>query len=235
MIYAMSETYNSLVDKASKFLPLKNLIDDLWIASRSELEFEARFKKQISEFTQYTIADVELLSDEITVNRENFNLFWETLEDLRGELESIKPEMKHGRILTQKNGRTHSFEYEYYYSFLIHLNAPGYVFRIFEKGRENEDSFSFQLREMENGTELKVVDLYPDHSNYYLGKGISIAIILETKNIFNRNIISSSNLYPSHSGEWNSEQAIEKVWNRLLVAGVAKYYKEFDYYAIEFD
>jgi hypothetical protein len=86
---------------------------------------------------------------------------------------------------------------------------------------------------MENGIDLKVVDLYPDLSKYYLGKGISIAIILEARNIFKKRIISSSNLSTSNYCEWNTPEAIEKVWKKLVKTGEAKYKQELDCYIVE--
>ncbi|MBF6643906.1 hypothetical protein [Chryseobacterium indologenes] len=76
---------------------------------------------------------------------------------------------------------------------------------------------------MDNGTDLKVVALYPDQKNYYLGRGISVSIILKAKDIFGKRIISSSCLKPTYLGESISDLAVKKVWNRLVDIGKAKY------------
>jgi hypothetical protein len=233
MTTKIPEKYNTLMTKASGFSPLKKLVERMWVQAQSELEFQAILKKKTNDFSQYSIADIDLLKDEIFVSRENFRNFWDTLNDLIKEQLSYKPELKYGQLLSQKNGLTYNFVYEYHCIFEIKLNSPAYIFKIFEKGREDESCFSFQLREMENGRDLKVVDLYPDLSKYYLGKGISIAIILEARNIFKKAIISSSNLSTSHYCEWNTPEAIEKVWKKLVITGEAKYNRELDCYIVE--
>lgn len=88
------------------------------------------------------------------------------------------------------------------------------------------------LREMENGIDLKVIALFADNT-YYLGKGISISIILKAKEIFGKRIISSSNLPPITVGESISELAISKVWKPLVERRKAKYCEsEHHYYLI---
>jgi hypothetical protein len=69
------EKYNALMTKASSFLPLKKLIEGIWIQAQSELEFQAILKKKTNEFNQYSIADIDVLKDEILVSRENFKNF----------------------------------------------------------------------------------------------------------------------------------------------------------------
>ena len=106
-----------------------------------------------------------------------------------------------------------------------------YIFDIWSKENRDKRKFSFRLKKMKNGKELKVVDLYPG-TKENLGKGISIAIINESKKIFKKRIISSSNddEYRCHSGESNSSDAIDKVWERMLKDGMVKYNKKKDYY-----
>ncbi len=132
-----------------------------------------------------------------------------------------------------KNGNIYNLVAEYSYEYDDDSEAYRYIFKIFEKGRENEDSFDFMLREMENGTDLKVVALFADNNNYYLGKGISISIILKAKELFGKKIISSSNSKQVTSGESISELAISKVWKPLVESGKAKYCEtEHHYYLL---
>ena len=228
MVDKPTEIYSTLMVKASGFLPLKEIVQKIWIQANSELEFQFALKKKMNEFKQYSTSNIDLLNDEIRVDIANFVTFSNVVKDITKELIQFESEVKWGQITSEKNGIKYNFVYEYYRSFFE--NSPVYVFKIFEKGREGEDYFSYQLREMENGSDLKVIDLYPDISRYYLGKGISIAIILESKNIFKKRIISSSNSPNARSSEWNSEEAIEKVWSKLVTMRLAEYNEELDYY-----
>lgn len=137
-----------------------------------------------------------------------------------------------GELKSQKNGVEFTFIFEYFYEYKDYLEGMGYIFRIWNETISSNDYFSFQLREMENGTDLKVVDLYPDREKNYIGKGISISIILKSKEIFNKRIISSSNKRKSHPGEFNTREAIEKVWDRMVLLGLAKYDSDNDYYFV---
>lgn len=131
-----------------------------------------------------------------------------------------------------KNDVVYNFIADYSYDYDEDSEAYRYIFKIYEKGREEEDSFDFMLREMENGIDLKVIALFADNT-YYLGKGISISIILKAKEIFGKRIISSSNLRPVTIGESISELAISKVWKPLVECGKAKYCEsEHHYYII---
>lgn len=123
------------------------------------------------------------------------------------------------------------FIFEYYLNHHPHLKSDVYFFDIWRDGDdlENLHKFSFLLRVMENGRDLKVVDLF---AGDYKGKGISIPIILKSKQLFNKRIISSSNRIKSYSGEANWGEAIEKVWKPLVSQGLAKYDTEKDYYFV---
>jgi hypothetical protein len=86
------------------------------------------------------------------------------------------------------------------------------------------------LREMENGKDLKVIALYAHNNGYYIGKGISVSIILKPKEIFRKRIISSINLKPAILGERICKDAITKVWQRLVDGGEALYCEENDHF-----
>lgn len=105
-----------------------------------------------------------------------------------------------------------------------------YILKVYEKGKEEDDFFSVILREMENGSELKVVDLYPDRNKYYLGKRISINIILFLKEYFKKRIISSSNNKHSEYCEFNSDIAIKYVWEKLRSFNKVEYCRTRDVY-----
>lgn len=97
------------------------------------------------------------------------------------------------------------------------------IFEIWEEGKEDGDKFSFILREMENGNDLKVVDLFPDRDGNYAGKGISRAMILHCKKLFEKRIISEE-------GNKNSKEARTKVWERMKSNGEVAYCESEDIY-----
>lgn len=130
-------------------------------------------------------------------------------------LNSKDPMKGSGTLKTRKLSQEFTFTYQYTLKYIRAYGGNTYEFQIWEPGHEAQDRFSFQLRIMENGNDLKVVDLFGDNSNYYLGKGISIAIILEAMHIFNKRIISE------HDGGWPA--AREKVWERMRLQGLADY------------
>lgn len=130
-----------------------------------------------------------------------------------------------GILLTRKG----EFIFEYHLNYHPYLKADVYFFNIWREGDELEDiyKFSFLLRVMENGKDLKVVDLFAGNYN---GEGISIAIILKSKELFQKRIISSSNKQPSSSGEENWDEAIQKVWEPMVRQGTVAYDANKDYY-----
>lgn len=87
-------------------------------------------------------------------------------------------------LYTSKNKKNYNFLYSFQQEYLEDHEGNVLIFEIWEEGKEELDKFSFMLREMENGTDLKVVDLFSDSKKYYLGKGISRAMILHCKNLF---------------------------------------------------
>ncbi|OCA77555.1 hypothetical protein BBI01_03655 [Chryseobacterium artocarpi] len=136
------------------------------------------------------------------------------------------------KFISNKNNTRYELTAKYTYEFNVIYNAFIYAFEIYEESKENEDSFSLILRVMENQTDLKVVDLHPDRNKYYLGKGISISLILKCREVFGKRIISSNNLKKSEYCEWNSPEAIEKVWNPLVLLGLAIYLENDDQYIV---
>ena len=136
-------------------------------------------------------------------------------------------------FISTKNNVTYQFTSRCTYMFNETYNGFTYVFEVYEESKESDDSFSLILLKMENETDLKVVDLYPDSSKYYLGKGISISLLLKCREIFGKRIISSSNLKKSDNYcEWNTPEAIDKVWNPLVKSGKAIYDQDEDLYVV---
>jgi hypothetical protein len=139
-------------------------------------------------------------------------------------------EVQTGILISAKKGINYTYLYEYYKMYVKAYYGEAYIFNIWERGKEHDGKFSFRLKIMDNGQDLKVVDLYPDADKYYLGKGISISIIKEVKSIFNKRIISSSNKYPTFRSESRRDDASKKVWERLVLLKEAFYDKENDYF-----
>jgi hypothetical protein len=134
-------------------------------------------------------------------------------------------------LIVTKNDLSTEFVFEFFQSYHKELKAYIYSFDIWKEGDEIETShrFNFMLRIMENDKDLKVVDLF---ANRYKGCGISKAIILKSKDLFNKRIISCSNKFPTYIGEQNWEEAILKVWRPMVNKGLANYNTEGDYYYV---
>jgi hypothetical protein len=126
-------------------------------------------------------------------------------------------------LYTSKNEKNYTFLYSFQKEYLKDHDGNVLIFEIWEEGKEEHDKFSFILREMENGNDLKVVDLFPDSKKYYLGKGISRAVILHCKNLFMKRIISEE-------GNSNWDEARLKVWERMKSNGEVAYCESNDFY-----
>lgn len=132
-----------------------------------------------------------------------------------------------GTISTNKN---EEFIFEYILKYHQDIKGNIYFFDIWKEGdKYTYDKYSFLLLIMENGRDLKVIDLY---ANAYKGRGISIPIILKSKELFNKRIISSSNKTKIFSGEANLCEAITKVWEPMVKQGLAKYDSKYEYYYV---
>lgn len=131
-------------------------------------------------------------------------------------------------LVSEKNNKNYYFSFSYNLIYCPEVKSHIYNIEIWEKGKEAEKKFTSLLRVMENQKDLKVIDLFPP--DYYRGKGISIAMILKARELFKKRIISSSNTYKSHRGEMRWKDATEKVWDKLVILGLARYDQTFDYY-----
>jgi hypothetical protein len=146
---------------------------------------------------------------------------------IKGDSEVIK-----FKFTSCKNNINYEFTAKCTYELSEEYEGFIYTFEVYEECKEDDDTFSLILLVMKNGNDLKVVDLNPDSCKYYLGKGISISLILKCREIFGKRIVSSSNLKKSAYCEWNSSLAIEKVWKPLVKLGFAIYVKEEDQYIV---
>ncbi len=228
-----SDKIKELIISPSKELePLNFTIIEISKTSKDEIEFLKRIKTKINEFLQYELEHIEYLQEDIAIKKSEFYQLRKILMEIRSNLNQFPTKYIQGELTSHKNGNSYKFLYNYYMDYIEGDNGNSYVFEIWSDGNENEGKFSFRLKIEKNGKDLKVVDLYPDSTKKYLGKGISIAIILESKKIFNKRIISSTNVDDKQTvqGEDNSEAAIEKVWKRLVDNDKAKYDRLNGYY-----
>lgn len=126
-------------------------------------------------------------------------------------------------LYTSKDEKNYTFLYSFQQEYLEAHDGNVLIFEIWKAGKEEVDKFSFMLREMENGNDLKVVDLFPDSGGNYVGKGISRAMILHCKKLFEKRIISEE-------GDKNSKEARTKVWERMKSDGEVAYCESKDIY-----
>lgn len=136
-------------------------------------------------------------------------------------------EVKKGIIEYMKQNIQHKFIFYGFPYYNSYYKAQVYNFDVWEEGHELEPKFSFILMPMENGRDMKSIDLLA--GPYYNRKGISDAIILKAKELFNKRIISSSNKVKFHYSEIRKPDA-DRVWQRLVKKSLAEYDVENDYY-----
>jgi hypothetical protein len=134
-----------------------------------------------------------------------------------------------GELISYKNGKVFNLVFECKLMYSLTAKADVYFFDIWDESEQNKRKFSFQLRVMENQKDLKVIDLFAFD---YVGRGISIEIILKCKELFKKRIISSSNNKKSFPEEAIWPDAIDKVWNRMVKLGLAKFDHANDYFYI---
>lgn len=125
------------------------------------------------------------------------------------------------KLRSFKNNIEFQFLYTYKKIYQAKIKSQVYCFEIWEGGRESEEKFTCNFKIMENDEDIKLIDLFPP--DYYRGKGISIAIILKAKELFNKRIISSSNIKRTFIGEMRWKDATEKVWKRMVDDGIASF------------
>lgn len=227
MLKLTQEVKDNVILPLRKFQPLQQIIKDLQSEENDLVMIFSKLQYEIYKFKNHGYNHLHKC---INIPKEQYNSFFFTIRKVEKYISSIPKEYKKGILQTTKKEIDYVFNYHYYTEFNITYKAKSYIFDIWEAGKSNENSFSFQLRVMENGTDLKIVDLFPDTEKYYLGKGISIAMILKAKSIFNKRIISSSNVKHSFSNEMRWSDATNKVWKKLEIENLAKYDKENDYY-----
>lgn len=133
-----------------------------------------------------------------------------------------------GKISTSVKGKVHKFLYEYFQYYNIDYKNETYCFDIWEEGREEEFKFSFMLLILNKPADLKVIDMFA-MNEYYRGKGIARAIIIEAKKILGKRIISSSNYHKLHNRELRKPDAT-RVWEKMVEDGLAGYNIDGDYF-----
>ncbi|MDB5004390.1 MAG: hypothetical protein JWQ34_2615 [Mucilaginibacter sp.] len=135
-------------------------------------------------------------------------------------------ETMQGKLTTAKG----EFTYSYYLFHNSTYNFDTYAFNIWdENDQEEKHKADFSLLIMNDDVHLKVIDLF---MHDYQGKGIARAIILKAKEIFNKRIVSSSNVNKTFTGESNWPEAIKRVWKPLAEEGLAVYDEINGYYIL---
>ena len=207
---------------------------DLLEKSKSELEFIARHRNETkNRFLGYSYSDVELLQDEFDVQNFDYERFREIIQKFEDNLKLFEPQVSNGNFKSFKNGMEYNFIYTYYTDYILAFKGESLVFNITTHDSANMNGFSFQLKIMPNGKDLKVVDMYHDEKNKStFGKGVSVAIIQHVTKKIKKRIISSTNInaYKCHSGESNSQEAIDKVWEKMREIGDVGYNEIEGYY-----
>lgn len=132
-----------------------------------------------------------------------------------------------GFVLTQR-GKTFTYEYCKYFNATYRFNS--YIFHIWDvKDVPSKTKANYGLLIMNDDLTLKVIDAF---MNDYIGQGIAIAMILKSKELFGKTIISSSNKneYKSFTAESRWPDATLKVWQPLVKQGLASYSDIGDYF-----
>lgn len=105
------------------------------------------------------------------------------------------------------------------------------AFMVAEPGRISKDYFDFQFVELSED-KIKTTSMFAGIDEYYHGKGIPEALILELQRLFpDKTIISSSNKHAILLGE-SRTGAGSAVWERLVRVQKAKYLSEIDVYIL---
>lgn len=128
-----------------------------------------------------------------------------------------------------EKGREYLFEYKYGYK---SFNGREKIeFQVnFLNDEEKQNWFDFKLAPIDEET-LKVTDIFKGKDSH-LKTGLPEALILLSKQLFNKKIISSSNKVKTESCEWRSEPGT-KVWKRLVKRNLALYDSETDTFTLK--
>lgn len=130
-------------------------------------------------------------------------------------------------FLTTLKG-TFIYEYSFFHNSTYHFDS--WALMIWDdKDKDSKRKADMNLLIMEDGRRLKVIDMF---MNDYAGKGIAIGMIRKAKELFGKEIISSSNKVKSFTGEGNWEEAIERVWDPLVKQCLAVYDATNDHYIL---
>jgi|GEM_PF-3578480 len=139
-------------------------------------------------------------------------------------------ELKDGHIKTVGKDNLH---YQFTYKVRTYRESLDDIdviaFMVAEPGRISNDYFDFQFVELPDN-EIKITSMFVGIDDYYRGKGLPEALIMEVQRLFPyQTIISSSNTHKvlHREDRWEPGTA---VWERLVRSGNAKYSKERDIY-----
>lgn len=135
-------------------------------------------------------------------------------------------------IIEEEILHTNKGEYFFKIDSYEHNGLTRFVFNICDKNGDFSDSnnYSYVLVKIPNTRELKIIDMY---ANDFKKCGISIPIILKSKEIFREyTVISSSNKSKYFHDESNSEIAIQLIWEPMVKQGLADYIIERDIYIV---
>jgi len=123
----------------------------------------------------------------------------------------------------------HKCEYEIHNQYDRYNKLDKYELRLFMKGDSHEEWFDFKLSPISE-TVLKVTDMFIGKSAHRK-KGIPEVLIVESKKIFNKKVVSSSNKHPILISERRSDEA-SKVWKRLEKKGLVRYNEISDVFEV---
>lgn len=136
--------------------------------------------------------------------------------------------MKRTKIITTGiDLKKYECEFEIHSRYDKHNNLHKVEIRLYMEGDSTGEWFDFKLAPISHDT-LKVTDMFIGKESHRK-KGIPEALILESQQLFDKKIVSSSDKYPVLMSEWRKEEA-SKVWERLVQRGFAKYNPEKDQY-----
>ena len=136
--------------------------------------------------------------------------------------------MKNKLITIGYNEQQYNCTYEIHYPIIESGNMQEIIgIKLWLPNDDDIQYFDFQLTTIDNNI-LKVTSMFAGN-DYQRKKGIPEALILMSKSLFNKKIISSSR---SNINAEFRNPAATKVWKRLVHKGLAKYNKEKDIYEL---
>lgn len=227
MLKLSRKVQTKIVEPLESITQFKPILEDLLSSSRKQIFFLDKLSYQLRIIKN---CEYQHLHEIVLIPKTQYWEFIKVINQVLGVLESIPRKKYYGTICYKKDNRFHEFTYFYKIKFLQEYEGDAYCFEVWEAGMENESKFYFDLRIMKGGKDLKVVNLARTDYIRNKGKRISIAMILESKILFKRRIISSSNLKKTFSKESRFQRATDYVWKKMEAENLAAYNDIGDYY-----